>query len=570
MRDLLICLCLAIATAAVYWPVRHFDFVDFDDKEYVYGNPRVAGGLTRENIAWSVQSFGVANYHPLTLLSLQLDATLFGLNAGAFHVENVLLHILATLLLYAVLRRATGEVWPVAFVAGVFALHPTHVESVAWISERKDVLCICFMLAAMWAYLWYAQRGISRTRRRAAYVVILSCFALGLLAKSMIVTFPFLLLLMDCWPLRRIASSGNNRWRVIGWRTALIEKLPLLLMSAVASVLAAVAQNRSGAVATLRGAPLESRLQNISVAYARYLGKTFWPVDLAAFYPFQIGWPASAVAASLLSLLVVTIAVLAMRRRWPQLLVGWLWFVGTLVPVIGIVQVGAQSMADRYLYLPMVGLTFMIAWPARGLLDRFKPALADIMAALVGVAVLSVCAIVARHQVWYWRDTRALMEHSLMVINGNAVAHVKLGVADAREGRTGPAAEHYEQAIRSDPQNVAAEFNYGNLLLERRPQDAVAHYARAAKLEPDNDLVQNNWGIALMKLDRPGEAFEHFRAAAQLAPDAFDPHYNLGQLLFAAGQFSAARSEFQRAVRLDPRHTGAQRGLEAASRSAAP
>jgi hypothetical protein len=552
-RDWLISLGLAVITATVYWPVHGFDFVAFDDDAYIYQNPHVARGLTMSNVRWAFTTFDVANYHPLTWLSYLLDSSLFGMRPGPFHVENVILHILATLILFRVLTVATkGEIWPSAFVAAVFALHPTHVESVAWVGERKDVLSITLMLLATLAYLRFHRAKTSGLPRWGAYVLMLLAFTAALLAKPMVVTYPFLLLLFDYWPLQRT-----------DWRRAVLEKLPLLVLSACASILTYVAQHGAGVVATLEHEPLLDRIANAAVSYVRYLGKIVWPADLAAFYPLQPSWPAGVVIGSVALLLIITIGCAVQARRRPYLAVGWLWFLGTMVPVIGLVQVGNQSIADRYLYLPLIGPAIMLAWLGREL-SISRPWSRQIVPIAAAVSVLAG-AIVAHHQVGVWRDTRTLFEHALFVVNGNAEAHVKLGVLDAQHGDTAAAAQHYEAAIAADPRYYVAEFDYGNLLLEDHPELAIGHYRRAAILAPGVAAIHNNWGFALLRLNHPGEAFDRYTKAAQLDPYSFDAHYNLGQLLLAAGRKEQASAEFSGALRIDPQNARARRGYAAAT-----
>jgi len=553
MRDLLICLALAVITAAVYSPAARLGFVNYDDEGYVYGNSHVAAGVTWPNIKWALRTRDMANYHPLTWLSYELDVSLFGVAPRPMHVENLLLHAVNTALLFLLLRWATGDVWPAALAAAIFGVHPLHVESVAWISERKDLLSAFFFLLASGAYIQYV-RG--RRRKWIAYLSIILFFALGLAAKPMIVTFPLVLMLLDCWPLRR--------------EIGILEKIPLLIMSAVWCWVTIWAQSGGGVMADRKNLPVVERLGNAAVSYARYLGKMVWPTRLSVFYPHPLSWPIVDVAGSVMLIGVITGVCIWNVRRRPFLIVGWLMFLGMLVPAIGLVQVGRQSIADRYMYLPMIGLAVMAAWavdglsmatvenqpppyPSPGVPEEGTRVRAGEIA--MGVIVLTAFAFTTVHQLQYWHDTRSLFDHALAVTDNNAVAHVQLGLlthdADARR--------HYEEAIRIDPTFYAAEFNLGNLLLDDNPEAALQHYYLA---NDGNDArVFNNQGIAQAKLARWPEAEDSFREAMNLDPDYADPHSNMGSVFMQLGNKDAAREQFEAALRIDPDSAVAQRGL---------
>ena len=528
MRDLLICLALAVVTAAVYSPAARLQFVNYDDDGYVYNNPHVTTGLTWTNFKWALQTNHQANYHPLTWISLELDVSLLGLNPRLMHVENLVIHVLNTVLLFLLLRRASGDAWPPALAAAIFGLHPLHVESVAWVTERKDLLSALFFLLATGAYLQY----VSQQRRKwIPYTATLALFALALSAKPMAVTFPLVLMLLDYWPLRR--------------HFAVVEKIPMLIMSAVWCLVTVWAQSSGGAVKSLYRLPVPQRFENAAVAYARYLGKTVWPTRLSVFYPHPLAWPIVDVILSLILIAATTCLCLRTARRRPHLIVGWMIFLGMLVPAIGLVQVGWQSMADRYMYLPIIGLAVMLAW---SLPRSAIPIIPIVLAALAGITI---------HQLQYWQDTRSLFDHALAVTDNNALAHVQLGLLthDAQARR------HYEEAIRIDPTFYAAEFNLGNLLLGDDPQRAIVHFRRAAALASGDARVQNNLAIALADTGRSEEAEDHFRAAIALKPDYPDPHANLALLLEQQGDRNGAAAEFHEALRIDPDSAVAQRGL---------
>jgi Tfp pilus assembly protein PilF len=551
MRDLLICLCLAVVTAAVYSPGARLGFVNYDDEGYVYGNSHVAAGLTWPNIKWALRTRDMANYHPLTWLSYEMDVSLFGVAPRPMHIENVVLHAVNTALLFLLLRWASGDVWPAAFAAGIFGVHPLHVESVAWISERKDLLSALFFLLASGAYIQFV-RG--RRRKWIAYVVMVLLFALGLAAKPMIVTFPLVLMLLDYWPLRR--------------KIGILEKIPLLIISAVWCWVTIWAQSGGGVMADRKNLPVAERVANAAVSYARYLGKTVWPTRLSVFYPHPLSWPIGDVALSVILIGGIAGVCFWNVRRRPFLIVGWLMFLGMLVPAIGLVQVGRQSIADRYMYLPMIGLAVMGAWLDRPVYrggaepppypspevpeEGTRVRAGEIV---VVVIVLTAFAYTTVHQLQYWRDTRSLFNHALAVTDDNAVAHVQLGLLT----RDAEARRHYEEAIRIDPTNHAAEFNLGNLLLGDDPEAALQHYYRA---NDGNDArVFNNQGIALAKLARWSEAEDSFREAINLDADYADPHCNMGMLFMQLGNKDAARQEFEAALRIDPDSAVAERGL---------
>jgi protein O-mannosyl-transferase len=491
---------LFLATLAVYSSVTHFDFVNFDDPDYITNNPRVSQGITADGIEWALISGEGANWFPVTRLSHMLDVQLFGLNAGWHHLTNVLLHALATLLLFAFLYRATGARWPSAFVAFLFALHPLHVESVAWVTERKDVLSACFWFLALWAYVRYAERpGAAR------YLLALAAFCLGLMSKPMIVTLPLLLLLLDIWPLRR------GPWR-------LREKLPFFALSIGGSIVTYAVQSGAGAAEALH-VPLGLRIENALVSYAIYAANTFWPVDLAVFYPYPQSLPVWQVA--LASVILAGVFLLAWRqfKTQPYLAVGWLWYLVTLVPVIGLVQVGAQARADRYTYVPMVGLGIMLAWSASAVTLRW-PRVQPPIVALAAVAC-AACVALTWVQIGYWRNSEALFQHAVDVTRGNYVA----------------------------------EHNLGSALMEEpgRLPEAIHHLETAVQIKPDSARAHSDLGSALSKLpDRLPQVIVEYQLAVRYSPGSAIPHYNLGNALAAAGRSPEALAEWETAVRLDP------------------
>ena len=533
---LLICLTLCLSILAVYWQVWDHSFVNYDDTLYVTKNPHVQDGLTFKDITWSLTATHAGNWHPLTWLSHMLDCQLYGMNPGWHHFSSLLFHTANALLLFLALNRMTGRLWRSAFVAGLFALHPLHVESVAWVAERKDVLSTFFLFLTLLSYVWYVERrGVYR------YLLIILCFVLGLMAKPMLVTLPFVLLLLDYWPLGRLpvgrlqgaslpptdplVSSRNvfSQARPLLW-----EKIPFFIVAAVSSVITYLAQDSHNAVKTLTKFPLECRLANGLVSYINYIAKVVWPKDLAVFYPHPGQslpiW--QAVFAGLL-LLVISIAVIRSGRRYPYLPVGWLWYVGTLVPVIGLVQVGEQAMADRYTYVPLIGLFVIIAWGVPDLVSGWtfrRTALA-----VTAAAVLSFLMVRTWKQLHYWKSSTALFEHTLAVTENNSVAHFGLGNALLEEGKKDEAIHHYSEALRLDPGYVGAQINWGIALLDQgRPADAINHFFEVLKINPHDAGVHLNLGVALAREGRTAEAMDHyFKASLQDSVHASIAYYNI-------------------------------------------
>jgi hypothetical protein len=518
-RRLLISSLLVLLVLAVFLQVGNHSFVNFDDPQYVYENPHVQRGLTKESLAWAFTSTGQANWHPLTWLSHMTDVELFGLDAGWHHRVSVLFHLLNTVLLFLVLQRMTGGLWQSAFVAGLFGVHPLHVESVAWVAERKDVLSAFFWMLSLWAYAAYAER-----KGAARYGLVVSFFFLGLLSKPMVVTLPFVLLLLDYWPLGRM-----NRFLDL-----LAEKAPLFLLSVGSCAATYAAQQREGAIPPADLFPLAVRVANAVVSYVRYLGKTVWPASLTVFYPHP--WrtadsiPFLAVAGASTGLVALTALALRDAMRRPYLLVGWFWFVGTLIPVIGLVQVGGQAMADRYTYLPLIGLFIMVAWGIPDLLDRWR--LRTRLAGAAGGVVLLALAAGAWFQVSHWKNSVALFGHAARVSSPNALAHYYLGNALGAEGRTDEAIFQYLQALTVNPYYFEARYNLANALeTAGRNEDAIANYREVLRLKPGLAEAHNNLGIALADTGRLEEAISHFREALRLAPGSADAIRNLGLAL---------------------------------------
>jgi tetratricopeptide (TPR) repeat protein len=549
---------LAIATFLVYAPVATHPFLHYDDNLYVTENARVQAGITREGVAWAFTTGHAANWHPLTWLSHMLDCQLFGLDPARHHLENAALHAAAAGLTLLVLVSMTGALWPSAFVAATFALHPLHVESVAWAAERKDVLSGLFWMLTLAAYVSYARRG-GKTR----YSLALAAFAAGLLCKPMLVTMPFVLLLVDFWPLGRL-RLGGKRGAAPPQSRVWLEKVPFLALSAASSAITVVAQRRGGAMSSLQAVPLADRVGNAALAYVAYIKKTVWPSDLAIFYP-KITSPGWEIAVAVLAILAATAATVALARRKPYLPVGWLWFLGTLVPMIGLVQVGMQSMADRYVYVPLIGLTIIVAWGLPDALGRWRGSRAAL--AVAACAALIAMTLVTARQIAYWGNERALFQHAIDVTRENYVAHTNVGVALHVEGNLGEAMRHYREAERLRPNYEVVQYNLGLALAQQgRPDSAEIHLREAVRLRPNYPDARNNLGILLAMQNRLPEAETQFREALRGEPFHVSANYNLGLVLAGQGRTDEAIAQYEEALRLKPGYPEAKASLEQARR----
>jgi len=550
-----VCLILALLVLAAFWPVLGHDFVGFDDERYVTANRRVQEGLTAPGLRWAWSTFHAANWHPLTWMSHMLDWKLYGAHPTGHHLTSMLLHVANTLLVFMLLERMTASPVRSALVALLFGLHPLHVESVAWVAERKDVLSAFFWLLAIGAYLRYVRSpGVGR------YVPVLLAAAAGLCAKPMAVTLPFTLLLLDYWPLKRLdpeAPSLRTLWRLV------LEKTPLFALAAASSVVTVVAQRSAGAVVSLEHYSLVVRVANAIVAYATYVWKSFWPSGLAVPYPHPgADLPGWKLAVSILVLAAVTFFAVRARRRHPYLLFGWLWYVGTLVPVIGLVQVGPQAMADRYAYVPLIGVFVMVAW---GIPSAVGPLLSSKKAesptdpgpvrretGLLAVMFLIVPALTIATwvQLRHWRDDMTLAARAVAVTRNNAVAHNQLGLALFRRGRAADALPHYLEAVRISPGFAEAHNNLGGALAALdRIDEALEQYGNALEIDPAYPEALLNLGVALVRQGRLDEAIERFEEAVRIRPDYGKAHGNLAAAHYTLGDLDRARREIELARR---------------------
>ncbi|MBU2055906.1 MAG: tetratricopeptide repeat protein [Proteobacteria bacterium] len=527
-HGIMVVLLLTAIVLALYWPVTGYEFIAMDDNMYVVENPDIQKGLSRQGISWAMTTLYTTNWHPLTWLSLMADYELYGLNAAGYHVSSLLLHILNTLLLFLVLRRMTGETWKCLTVAALFGVHPLNIESVAWIAERKNLLSTFFWFLTLFAYVRYVEReGWLR------YLQALFLFALGLMAKPMLVTLPLVLLLLDYWPLRRFSpvhrccgegfSESVNDGSIL--RRLLKEKIPFFLLSLCSALITLYAAKTGGAVRTIADLPLSGRIGNALIAYISYLEKMIWPVDLAIFYPYPTSRPVWKFAAVLLSLTAVTVFVAFKREKHPYLAAGWFWYLITLLPVIGIVQVGFQSMANRYTYVPLVGIFILIAW---GVPELLRTQIRRWCLPAAAVALILILSFSTWAQLPHWRNSETAFRHALRVTEDNYIAHTGMGDVWLRRG----------------------DF-----------QRARLHYLESLRIKPGYAEARNNLAVILMKEGRWEEAAEGFREALKHKPELAEAHNNLGAALASQGKFREAAVHFARALELKPGYAVAKGNL---------
>ena len=513
-----ICLSLGVLTWLVFGQTLWHDFINYDDPRYVYENTKITGGLSISGIVWAFTHVHSLNWHPLTTISHMLDCQLYGLKAGWHHFTNVFLHTLAAMLLFLALQQMTGAVWRSAFVTAVFAIHPLRVESVAWIAERKDVLSGVFFMLTLLAYLYYV-----RVPRIRGYLLVVFLFTCGLMSKPMLVTLPFVLLLLDYWPLDRIKGQLWNR---------VVEKIPLIALSAVSSIATFLVQK--GAVGHTEELPIWERITNAVVSYVLYLWQMVWPVRLAVFYPHpENRLPFWEVIFCLLLLICITALTIVLRKKRPYLIMGWLWYLGMLVPVIGLVQVGWQGRADRYTYLPQIGLYIAATWGVTDLAALFRHQLKILStAAMLIIGALSLCAWI---QTSYWRDSEALFRHALAVTVNNDVAENNLGIVFLRQGKVDEAISLLQTAVDLRPDNSPAHENLAKALLQKgQVADALIHYRKLLELQPDNMEVHNIVGTVLTQQGRVEEGVEEWQKVLSVEPDNGNAMSNLAWVFATA------------------------------------
>ncbi len=588
LYDILILLFLVVITSAVYLQVKDYDFVNYDDNEYVSENPHIQAGLTFESVAWALTTCHLGTWHPLTWCSYMLDYQLFGLNPAGYHAVNLLFHIANSLLLFLIFSRMTKARWQSAFVAAAFAIHPLHVESVAWVSERKDVLSTFFGLLATGAYVYYTERPSIRR-----YLLVFSLLGLGLMSKSMLVTLPFVLLLLDFWPLCRLqladptradkefrdtpqeyyderqnarenpdkipkgmgkSISPASRWNVAG--RLVLEKVPLLALCVISGVITYIAAQEGEHLKTLEVVPLTLRIANASVSYVGYIWNTIWPNNLAFFYPRPVMLPLWQVLGALLFLISVTLIAVSRAKRFPYLIVGWLWYVGTLAPVIGIVHISEQARADRYTYIPLIGLFIMATWGIPDILGTWRYRKKVLLA--LSAAILSCFVILTSTQVNYWRNSITLFDHALKVTTGNVLALNNRAATYIITGNYNQAIDDCNEAIKIDPKYEKAYFNRGRSYQMLGNYDqAIADFNKAVALNPKFAEAYNNRGAAYGALGDYNQAIVDFSKAIVLKPSYAMAYSNRGLAHGKLGNHNEAIADYNRAIEINPRYAEA-------------
>ena len=568
---LLICIGLVLAVLAVYLPVIWFDFTNYDDPGYVLDNIAIQNGVTWPAIRWAFTHSHSANWHPVTWLSHMLDCQLYGLNPAGHHLTSIFFHTINTLLLFAMLYSLTGFQWRSACVAAIFALHPLHVESVAWIAERKDVLSAFFGLLSLWAYGLYARASKEEGhRKKTFYLLSLLCFAFGLMSKPMLVTWPFVLFLLDFWPLRRFQFGSHNSATQSVKSAAspvprsstnglalLTEKIPFFVASIAICIITIISQSAAAAVAPLADAPFQPRILNALLAYFRYLEKLFWPTRLSVFYLDSENFPPVMLIFAALFLATITCLAWKFRRARPWFLAGWAWYLGTLVPVIGLIKVGNQSMADRYTYLPSIGLFIMVIWAAAERAARYL-----VRSSLLAAAMLSAFALIAQKQVMFWQNTETLFRHALALTENNYVALNSLAFCFADLGEFSEAQRFFQKSLSVHPNSPAAWNKLGSVLINHgRYHEALADCEIALRLNPRMPEAHTTFALACTKLGRTNDALIHYSEALQFQPDYAPAHYNLANTLVTLGRFTEARQHYQASLLSDPRSADARNNL---------
>ena len=522
LRTLLIALILSVTTVSVYWRAGTHEFINFDDDQYVYENYHVQNGLTLDSVTWAMTTTHAANWHPFTWLSHMTDVQLYGMNPRGHHLTNVIIHTVSSLLLLLLLYRCTGSFWQSSFVAALFALHPLHVQSVAWVAERKDVLSAFFCFLTLLLYAEYTARKSS-----VLFIVTILAFVAGLMSKPMLVTLPIVMLLLDFWPLKRYRYEEIELRQLSGTVLSLIkEKILFFACSLLSSIITVYAQNSGSAIRSIEELPFLARIENALTAYIKYLLMTFWPVDLAILYPVSVAIPTWQAIGSLLVLLLLSVGAVRCWRRYPYIPAGWFWFLITLVPVIGLIQVGAQAMADRYTYIPLIGIFIITAWGVNDLVHGFKyrKELLILVAALVIIASTAV----TWQQLGYWHDSISLYRQALKVTSGNFLINFNLAVALEKKGEVAPAIQEYRNTLHINPDYAKAHTNLGAVLFLHGDSDSALHeYREAIRINPDDMQAHNNLGAALFRKGAVDAAIHEYQEALRINPDYAKARKNL-------------------------------------------
>jgi len=546
--DVLICLFLVIATLAVYWQMNYHEFINFDDSSYILQNQLVQKGLTSESISWAFSFTDISYWHPLTWLSHMLDCQIYGLIPGMHHRTSLIFHIVNSILLFFVLQKMTGALWKSAFVAALFALHPINVESVAWVAERKNLLSTFFWILTMLAYVHYTTRP-SLYR----YLLTLLLLMLGLMAKPMLVTLPFVLFLLDYWPLRRLRHESAFN--------LILEKVPFFALSAISAYISSLSVQHYKIVVSTELVPMQLRIANALVSYVKYIEKMIWPKNLAIFYPFPDTLPVWQILGAGLFLASISFLVLINFSKKPYLCMGWLWFLGTLVPVIGLKQAGLwPAMADRWAYVPLIGIFIIIAWGVSELASKWRHK--KIGLASAAAVLLLMLMTVTWLQVRYWTNSVSLFKHAFEVTANNFIVHFKLGESLAEQGRTEEAISHYQEVLRLKPCYALAHHNLGCMLADQgRTNEAMNHYIAALKINPKLERTHINLGCILNSKGERGKAIKHYFYALRLNNNSAEAYNNIGVVLALKGKFNGAIIFFQNALRIKPDYPQAQKNL---------
>lgn len=536
-QTLIVYVILAMVTVAVFWQVSQYDFVRLDDFEYIINNSHIQSGITLDAVYWAFSTTNQNLWNPLIWLSLMFDYQLFGLNAGGYHMTNLILHILSTLLLFWLFKRMTNEIWKSAFVAAVFALHPLHVESIAWISERKDVLSAFFWMLTLCLYVYYTEKP---TVKR--YLLVLCSFIIALLSKPMVVTLPVIMILLDYWPLKRFQSQKES---LLLWQ--LREKTPFFVLSTVISIITIYTMSSP----TVKYFSLGSRLANAPVSFVIYLEKTLWPHDMAVFYPFPTQIPVWQIIGAFLLIIITTTAVFAMMKRMPYLFTGWLWYAITVLPVIGIIQNGYYSMADRYHYLPSIGIAVMLAWAIPLMFPSGEMRNKILFPA--GIVVLAILAVSSWQQCGYWKNNFELFNHAVLVTKDNYLAHNNLGIALADVGKNEEAMEHCNKAILIKPDYAYSYIGRGFVYYKTgQYEKALKELNIAINLEPTNANAYYNMGITYHQLRQFHMAIENYSKAIQMQPERIDFYNGRGRTYAILNKYKFAIEDYNTAIRLRP------------------
>jgi len=534
---IVICLFLIFATLIAFWQVQNHDFINLDDPLYVIENSHVQKGLTHEGITWAFTSFHAGFYIPLTWLSFMLDYQLYGLNPGGYHYTNLLFHIANTLLFFLAFTRISGAVWKSAFVAALFALHPLHVESVAWVTERKDVLSAFFWMLTIYLYASYVQHP-----KLIRYLFVLISFALGLMAKPMLVSLPFILLLLDYWPLNRLhfisvnqkylqQTNNSNTHPSTPFYLLILEKIPLITLSAIFSFLTLLAHHQGGGLESIDAISLTHRIANAFISYITYIYKMIWPQNLSFFYPhLENSLPLWQLLGSFSLVIFVSVLVTISIRKSPYFFVGWAWYLVTLLPVIGLFQAGLQRMADRFTYIPIIGLFIMVSWGLSASISKWRGK--NIIFALCSVVLITIYAIISREQVKTWENDFTISSHALKVTKDNFIAHKTIGGALIRQGKFNEANSHFIEALRIRPGYAEVHNDLGvSLSGQGRYDDAMYNLNRALQIRPNYARAHFNMGVLLVNQNRYMEAITHYSKAIRLKPDFAEAKHNLKNAL---------------------------------------